>query len=192
MKKLIFATGNKNKLFEAQKILGENICLSTPSDYNINEDIPETADTLKGNAILKAQYIYERTQEDCFADDTGLEIDYLNGAPGVYSARYAGENKLAKDNIAKVLNELQGLPLELRTARFKCVIALILDGELHTFEGCCEGVITFECSGSEGFGYDPIFRPSGYQASFSELSLEEKNTISHRGIAMKLLADKLK
>jgi XTP/dITP diphosphohydrolase len=135
-------------------------------------------------------YIWDRLHENCFADDTGLEIDALNGAPGVYSARYAGEKCSFQDNIEKVLKELEGTPAP-RTARFRCVVALIIDGEVTTFDGIVEGEITLEPKGNGGFGYDPIFKPQGYDKCFSELSAEEKNSISHRGMAMKLLAEHL-
>jgi XTP/dITP diphosphohydrolase len=187
---IIFATGNKHKLQEAQQILGPTFSLKTSAECGITEDIPETADTLKGNAIQKAMYIWDRLHTNCFADDTGLEIDALNGAPGVYSARYAGEKCSFQDNIEKVLKELEGTPAP-RTARFRCVVALIIDGEVTTFDGIVEGEITLEPKGNGGFGYDPIFKPQGYDKCFSELSAEEKNSISHRGMAMKLLAEHL-
>ena len=187
---IIFATGNKHKLQEAQQILGPTFSLKTLAECGITEDIPETADTLKGNAIQKAMYIWDRLHTNCFADDTGLEIDALNGAPGVYSARYAGEKCSFQDNIEKVLKELEGAPAP-RTARFRCVVALIIDGEVTTFDGIVEGEITLEPKDNGGFGYDPIFKPQGYDKCFSELSAEEKNSISHRGMAMKLLAEHL-
>lgn len=187
---IIFATGNKHKLQEAQQILGPSFHLKTPAECGITEDIPETSDTLRGNAIQKAMYIWDKLHINCFADDTGLEIDALDGAPGVYSARYAGENKSFQDNIDKVLKELDGVPAP-RTARFRCVVALVIDGNITTFDGIVEGEITVEPKGDGGFGYDPIFKPSGYAQCFSELTPQEKNSISHRGMAMKLLSDYL-
>ena len=188
---IIFATGNKHKLQEAQQILGPEFTLKTSAESGITEDIPETSDTLKGNAIQKAMYIWDRLHTNCFADDTGLEIDALNGAPGVYSARYAGEKCSFQDNIVKVLKELEGVPAP-RTARFRCVVALVVDGQITTFDGIVEGEITLEPRGNGGFGYDPIFKPQGYDRCFSELSADEKNSISHRGMAMKLLSEHLK
>lgn len=188
---IIFATGNKHKLQEAQQILGPEFTLRTSAESGITEDIPETSDTLKGNAIQKAMYIWDRLHTNCFADDTGLEIDALNGAPGVYSARYAGEKCSFQDNIVKVLKELEGVPAP-RTARFRCVVALVVDGQISTFDGVVEGEITLEPRGNGGFGYDPIFKPQGYDRCFSELSADEKNSISHRGMAMKLLSEHLK
>ena len=188
---IIFATGNKHKLQEAQQILGPEFTLRTSAESGITEDIPETSDTLKGNAIQKAMYIWDRLHTNCFADDTGLEIDALNGAPGVYSARYAGEKCSFQDNIVKVLKELEAVPAP-RTARFRCVVALVVDGQITTFDGIVEGEITLEPRGNGGFGYDPIFKPQGYDRCFSELSADEKNSISHRGMAMKLLSEHLK
>lgn len=188
---IIFATGNKHKLQEAQQILGPEFTLRTSAESGITEDIPETSDTLKGNAIQKAMYIWDRLHTNCFADDTGLEIDALNGAPGVYSARYAGEKCSFQDNIVKVLKELERVPAP-RTARFRCVVALVVDGQITTFDGIVEGEITLEPRGNGGFGYDPIFKPQGYDRCFSELSADEKNSISHRGMAMKLLSEHLK
>lgn len=188
---IIFATGNKHKLQEAQQILGPEFTLRTSAESGITEDIPETSDTIKGNAIQKAMYIWDRLHTNCFADDTGLEIDALNGAPGVYSARYAGEKCSFQDNIVKVLKELEGVPAP-RTARFRCVVALVVDGQITTFDGIVEGEITLEPRGNGGFGYDPIFKPQGYDRCFSELSADEKNSISHRGMAMKLLSEHLK
>lgn len=189
--KIIFATGNRHKLQEAQQILGPSFELTTPADCGITEDIPETSDTLRGNAIQKAMYIWDRLHTNCFADDTGLEIDALGGAPGVYSARYAGEKCSFQNNIDKVLKELDGIPTP-RTARFRCVVALVIDGEVTTFDGFVEGEITTTPTGDGGFGYDPIFLPKGYDKCFSELPPEEKNAISHRGMAMKLLSEHLK
>ncbi len=196
---IIFATNNKHKLEEARQILGLDFILKTPADLGLLEEIPETSDTLQGNAIQKARYIFDRTGKNCFADDTGLEVDALGGAPGVYSARYAGEQHSSKDNMEKLLFEMKSFPAKggnggesPRSAHFRCVIALILDGETYTFEGRVEGEITLAPSGEGGFGYDPVFRPAGYDLCFSELTPEEKNSISHRGIAMRLLSDFLK
>jgi len=186
--KIIFATGNRNKLKEASQILGSSFELITPADIGITEDIPETSDTIKGNAIQKAEYLFSKTGNPCFADDTGLEVDALNGAPGVYSARYAGEGKKSSDNMHKLLTELHGTTE--RTAQFRTTIALILkNGELHTFDGIIKGSITTTEKGTGGFGYDPIFMPDGYDKTFAELSDEEKNKISHRGLAMKKLQE---
>lgn len=186
---IIFATANKNKLIEAQKHLGEAFNLITPADLGFDEDIPETCPTIRENAIQKAQFIWDKFRKNCFADDTGLEIDALNGAPGVYSARYSGEPKDPRRNVALVLDQLKNTPDNERTARFRCAIALILDGNLHVFEGICEGIITRQCSGIEGFGYDPIFIPNGFDKTMAQMTLDEKNLISHRGKALTLLKD---
>lgn len=187
MKKIIFATGNRNKLREVQQMTGDGYTLLTPADYGITEDIPETSPTIEGNALQKARYIYERTGADCFADDTGLEIEALGGEPGVYSARYAGESKSSEDNINLVLKKMNGT--ENRKARFITVIALIYGGKEYLFEGVINGTITTERHGTEGFGYDPVFLPDGYDRTFAEMTLEEKNPISHRGRAIaKLIA----
>lgn len=184
--KIIFATGNRNKLREIQALIGSQAELSTPADHGITEDIPEDQPTLEGNALQKARYIYEKTGMNCFADDTGLEVEALGGEPGVYSARYAavngaGEGHSSEANMALLLERLRGA--ENRRARFRTVIALILNGEEHLFEGIVEGEITRERSGAEGFGYDPVFRPTGYEQTFAEMPLELKNSISHRGRA---------
>lgn len=184
--KIIFATGNRNKLREIQALIGSRAELSTPSDHGITEEIPENQPTLEGNALQKARYIYEKTGMNCFADDTGLEVEALGGEPGVYSARYAavngaGEGHSSEANMALLLERLRGV--ESRRARFRTVIALILDGREHLFEGIVEGEITREQSGAEGFGYDPVFRPTGYEQTFAEMPLELKNSISHRGRA---------
>lgn len=184
--KIIFATGNRHKLEEIQALIGSAAGLSTPADHGITEEIPEDQPTLEGNALQKARYIYERTGMNCFADDTGLEVEALDGEPGVYSARYAalagaGTGHSAEDNMTLLLEKLDGQPN--RKARFRTVIALILDGKEHFFEGIVEGEITTARSGADGFGYDPIFRPDGYAETFAEMSLELKNQISHRGRA---------
>ena len=181
---LIFATHNRHKVSEVQAMLPAGIHVRSLSDLGCDEDIPETADTLQGNALQKAQFVHERYHCNCFADDTGLEIDALDGRPGVYSARYAGEGCSFDDNVRKVLAELENVPLEQRTARFRTVIALILDGRTYFFEGKVEGLMTLERHGVEGFGYDPIFLPEGYGQTFAEMDASEKNRISHRGRAM--------
>ena len=189
---IIFATGNRHKLEEAQQILGDKYTLKTPADFGITEDIPETADTIEGNALQKVQYIWDKVHMPCFADDTGLFVDALDGAPGVRSARYAGEDKKAEDNVKKLLQEMDGRTD--RSARFRCIVALMMDGQPKLFEGTVEGVITTAPSGNGGFGYDPVFAPEKYgkERTFSELTAQEKNEISHRGEAMRLLAEYLK
>lgn len=189
---IIFATGNRHKLEEAQQILGDKYTLKTPADFGITEDIPETADTIEGNALQKVQYIWDKVHMPCFADDTGLFVDALDGAPGVRSARYAGEDKKAEDNVKKLLQEMDGRTD--RSARFRCIVALMMDGQPKMFEGKVEGVITTKPSGNGGFGYDPVFAPEKYgnERTFSELTAQEKNEISHRGEAMRLLAEYLK
>ena len=190
--KLVFATGNKGKLAEAAEILGSGFEICCPADMGVTEEIPETGSTLRENSIQKASYIYERLHCDCFADDTGLEVDALGGAPGVYSARYAGSHDFDA-NIAKLLRELEGVPYERRTARFRCVVTLILGGEMHFFEGRTEGHIALERSGSKGFGYDPVFVPDAFpEQSFAELGPELKNSVSHRGQSLRALADWLR
>ncbi len=189
-KQLIFATNNRNKLKEIDSIIGDRYDLTTPAACGITEDIPEDQDTIAGNASQKSHYIFDRVGIDCFADDTGLEVEALNGAPGVYSARYAGEQKNSDDNIDLLLKNMAGT--ENRKARFKTVISLIVDGKEHLFEGVVNGVITTERHGTEGFGYDPVFRPDGYDITFAEMSLEEKNRISHRGKAVVQLVNFLK
>lgn len=189
---IIFATGNRHKLEEAQQILGDKYTLKTPADFGITEDIPETADTVEGNALQKVQYIWDKVHMPCFADDTGLFVDALDGAPGVRSARYAGEDKKAEDNVKKLLQEMEGRSD--RSARFRCIVALMMDGQPKLFEGKVEGVITTAPSGNGGFGYDPVFAPEKYgkERTFSELTAQEKNEISHRGEALRLLAEYLK
>ncbi len=185
--KLVFATNNLYKLEEVQNLLGDEFNLLSLKDISFSSEIPEDFETLKENALQKAQFIYDRYKIDCFADDTGLEIDHLKGAPGVYSARYAGENCSFDDNIDKVLQELGGA--NNRKARFRTVIALIIKGETYFFEGIVDGVILTERHGTDGFGYDPIFRPLGFEKSFAQMDLDEKNEISHRGRATKKLVD---
>ena len=187
--KIIFATGNKGKLREASEILGESYELVTPADLGIMEDIPETGDTLRANSIQKAEYLYERTGLDCFADDTGLEVDALGGAPGVHSARYAGEGHDFNANIEKLLAEMEGVPEELRTARFKNVVTLIIGGEKYFFEGVVEGKIATERSGVQGFGYDPVFKADVFGGkTFAEVGEDAKNSISHRGQTLRAMA----
>lgn len=183
--KLVFASNNKNKIQEIQALVPKNIQIVSLEDIGCTEDIPETADTIEGNAILKANYVTEKYGYNCFADDTGLEVDALNGAPGVYSARYAGEQKDANDNMDKLLTELEDKSN--RKANFKTVIALNLNGKQNLFTGIINGKIIEEKIGTNGFGYDPIFVADGYEKTFAELTMEEKSTISHRGIAVKEL-----
>jgi XTP/dITP diphosphohydrolase len=182
--KIVFATGNPNKLKEIKSAINSFKIVGL-KDLGINEEIPETGDTLKKNALQKAKYVYEKTGLDCFSDDTGLEIEALNYRPGVYSAMYAGADCNAENNIRKVLQELEESPN--RNAQFKTVIALILKGQEYFFEGVVSGVILKETFGKSGFGYDPIFRPIGYKESFAEISITQKNEISHRGLAVKKL-----
>ncbi len=188
--RIIFATNNRHKLEEVSAILGAEFELVTPADCGITEDIPETQPTLEGNALQKARYIHERTGSDCFADDTGLEVTALGGAPGVRSARYAGDKHDFDDNNRLLLKNLEDEAD--RSARFRTVIALILDGEEHLFEGRVEGAIIDEYRGTGGFGYDPIFVPEGSEATFAEMSTEQKNAISHRARAVEKLNDFLK
>ena len=183
--KLVFASNNKNKIQEIQALVPNIIQIVSLEEIGCIEDIPETADTIEGNAILKANYVTEKYGFDCFADDTGLEVDALNGAPGVYSARYAGEQKDANDNMDKLLSELKDKSN--RKANFKTVIALNLNGKQNLFTGIINGKIIKEKIGTNGFGYDPIFVADGFDKTFAELSMEEKSTISHRGIAVKEL-----
>lgn len=182
---LVFATQNQNKANEIQQLVPSGVQVKTLKDIGCHDDIPETAETLEGNATQKSVYVVEKFGVNCFADDTGLEIEALNGEPGVISARYAGPQKKAGDNMALVLKKMAGI--ENRRAQFRTVISLIIDGAEKQFEGVVSGMITTEKSGTEGFGYDPIFRPEGYDITFSEMSMEEKNRISHRGIAVRKL-----
>lgn len=186
---IIFATGNAHKVTEAQKALGNGVTLIMPKELGITEDIPETGNTLEANAIQKCQYLWERLHKACFADDTGLEVEALDGGPGVHTARYAGESKDPGANMDKLLYELDGK--RNRKARFRTAVAYIdNNGEQHLFEGVLEGEIAHTRSGSEGFGYDPVFIPYGYGGkTLAEISLEEKNAISHRGKAMRALME---
>lgn len=187
---LVFATNNNNKVKEIQALIGDNFKILSLKSVNCLEDIPETADTLEGNALQKANYLFDNYNYNCFADDTGLLVESLNNEPGVYSARYAGKQKNAEDNMNLLLKKLKNK--ENRKAKFQTVIALILNGKTVTFTGEVHGEITKEKSGIDGFGYDPIFKPNGYNITFSEMSLEEKNIISHRGIATRKLLEYLK
>ena len=189
-KKLVFATNNAHKLEEIAAILGEKIELLSLKDIECTADIPETANTLEGNATQKAEYIYQQYGLDCFADDTGLEVEALDGAPGVFSARYAGEGHNSEDNMQKLLHNLQGVTN--RKAQFRTVICLIWDGKKYLFEGICKGEIIEEKRGNAGFGYDPIFVPEGYDQTFAELGNDIKNSISHRAKAVELLCNFLK
>ncbi|WP_418511503.1 non-canonical purine NTP diphosphatase [Corallibacter sp.] len=184
---LVFATNNLNKLKEVQKLIPETITLLSLKDIGCNEDIPETQNTIEGNAIQKAEYVKTNYGYDCFADDTGLEVNALNGEPGVFSARYAGPQRDANDNMDKLLHHLENK--NDRSAQFKTVIALHLNGKLETFTGICKGSITQTKSGSQGFGYDPIFKAEDYIQTFAEITLEEKNRIGHRGKAVSKLVD---
>lgn len=198
--KLIFATGNKGKLQEAQEILGPEFELVTPADLGIDDDVEETGATLKENSIIKARYIYEKTGMPCFADDTGLEVDSLGGAPGVHTARYAEEMALAEGreapashdfqaNMDTLLAELKKHPGETRVARFRSVVTLIIDGEEHYFQGMMHGRIAEKQSGTRGFGYDPIFVPDEFPGeTLAEITLEAKDAISHRGKALRAMA----
>ena len=183
--KIVFATNNPNKLKEIQSLIPKEIEIISLNEIGFNEDIPETGDTLEANAFQKAHYIKDNFNYDCFADDTGLEIDELNGDPGVYSARYAGPERNANANMNKVLNELKGK--KIRKAQFRTAIALILKGEEHLFEGKVEGYISKDKQGNEGFGYDPIFIPENDIRSFAQMSMQEKGVISHRGRAVRKL-----
>ncbi|MEA4976761.1 MAG: non-canonical purine NTP diphosphatase [Paludibacter sp.] len=189
MRKLVFATNNKHKLEEVRDVsLGLTEILSL-KEINCSDDIPETADTLEGNALLKARHIYDKYGYDCFADDTGLEVEALDGRPGVYSARYAGEEQDAAKNMQKLLSELAGK--ENRRARFRTVVALIEKGKINYFEGIINGHITTSPAGNAGFGYDPVFIPEGFSQTFAELGSELKNKISHRALAINELKNYL-
>ncbi len=191
MKRLIFASNNKHKLVEVRAALEGIAKVVSLAEAGLEGEIPETADTLQGNALQKAQWVWERTHIDCFADDTGLEVDALNGAPGVYSARYAGEHCSFDDNINKLLAALDGESN--RKADFRTVICLIEKGEVHYFEGRVDGqILTERHTNGEGFGYDPIFMPDRFAVSFAEMPLDVKNSISHRGRAVEKLAAYLK
>lgn len=183
--KLVFASNNHNKIAEIKQMLPSSIELLSLEEIGCIEDIPETADTIEGNAILKANYVSEKYGFSCFADDTGLEVEALNGEPGVYSARYAGEQKNADDNMDKLLENLKDKSS--RKAQFKTIIALNINNEQHLFEGIIKGDIITEKRGQKGFGYDPIFVPEGFSTTFAEMEMNEKAKLSHRGIATRKL-----
>lgn len=195
---LIFATSNKGKLREAREILGDDYVLRSSAESGITEDIPETGSSFRENSLQKAEYIWKKCGCNCFSDDSGLEVDALGGAPGIYSARYAGEGHDFDRNISKLLHELslldakaliEGKAAPERTARFRCVVTLILDGEAHFFEGSIEGRIAYSRSGNGGFGYDPVFIPDAFpDRSLAEVPEDVKNSISHRGEALRKMA----
>jgi XTP/dITP diphosphohydrolase len=187
MHNIIFATNNRHKLIEVQNILGNSFNLKSLEDIGFLDEIPEDFSTLEQNASQKAWHIYNRYKTDCFADDTGLEVESLNGQPGVFSARYAGDHKNPEDNIIKLLGELHDKPN--RKAQFRTIISFILDGKEHRFEGIVMGKIVEHLRGNQGFGYDPVFVPDGYTQTFAEMDLSLKNRISHRGLAIKKLTD---
>jgi XTP/dITP diphosphohydrolase len=187
--KLVFATNNLNKLKEVQSLMPQHISLLSLKDIGCFEDIPETQDTIEGNAIQKATYIKSNYGYDCFADDTGLEVDTLNGEPGIYSARYAGKQRNANDNTNKLLKKLENKSN--RAAQFKTVIALQINNTQLTFKGICKGTITTIKKGDKGFGYDPIFKPDGFELTFAEMDLKLKNNIGHRGKAVSQLINYL-
>ena len=190
MKQLVFVTNNSHKLKEAQSIIGRDFKIVSLADIGCTEEIAETGETIEANASQKAFYIYEKYKVNCFADDTGLEIESLGGQPGVYSARYAGKECIFENNINKVLEEMQNSTN--RKACFRTIVSLIIDGKETQFEGRVEGEILHEKHGNAGFGYDPIFRPTGYQKSFAEMRSDEKNLISHRGRAIQKLMEYLR
>jgi XTP/dITP diphosphohydrolase len=184
---ICFATNNKNKLAEVRAKIGSGFNILSLNDIGCFEELPETKDTIEGNSEQKASYVFNKYHVNCFADDTGLEVSALNGAPGVYSARYAGTGCTSEDNMSKLLSELKGV--KNRKASFKTCITLIFEGKKHIFTGEVKGFILEERTGEKGFGYDPIFMPEGYNVSFAQMSIEEKNAISHRGVAVGDLAD---
>jgi XTP/dITP diphosphohydrolase len=190
MRTLVFSTNNRHKLEEVSDVLGDNFHILSLKDIGIDADIPEDGDTLEANALIKARYIWKVKKCDCFADDTGLEVEALGNAPGVYSARYAGEQKRPEDNVRKLLSELKGATN--RKARFRTVIAAIINGKEYLFEGTVAGEIIDAPRGQAGFGYDPVFVPEGYTETFAELGNEAKNKISHRAKAVEKLAEFLK
>jgi len=190
MRNLVFATNNLHKLKEVEQILKGMARIISLADIGCRDEIPETGDSIEENASQKSHYIYDRYKLDCFADDTALEVDALDGRPGVFSARYAGEGKSFSDNIHKLLGELQNAGN--RKARFRTVVSLILNGREYLFEGIIEGEILQKAAGHMGFGYDPVFRPAGHQLSFAEMHDDDKNRISHRGEAIRKMAEFLK
>jgi len=187
---LVFVTHNKHKISEVTAIAGTDISVVGMADFGLNEEIPETSDTLTGNALQKARFFYEKFHRDCFADDTGLEVEALGGRPGVYSARYAGEHATYSENVEKLLEEMKGVTE--RRARFVTVVALILNGKEYLFEGEVKGEIIEEPRGVSGFGYDPVFKPDFSALTFAELGEEEKNSHSHRGNALRKMIEFLK
>lgn len=189
MKEIVFATNNVNKLSEMRAIIGDKYKILSLKDIGCDEDIPETAITLEGNAEIKARYVKDKYGYDCFADDTGLEVEALGGAPGVYSARYAGNEHDSEKNMNLLMHNMQGKSN--RKARFRTVIALIIGDKLNLFEGIVNGNITNEACGLNGFGYDPVFQPDGYEETFAMMKSECKNSISHRGLATKKLINYL-
>ncbi len=184
---LLFATSNKNKVIEMRTLLGPGVRLLSLEDVGCQEEIPETSDTIEGNALQKVRYIIQKYHIDCFADDTGMEVDVLDGRPGVFSARYAGDSRDANKNMDKVLGELS--TQENRGAQFRTILALILGGKEFSFEGIMRGTILYEKRGNSGFGYDPIFQPQGFSRSFAEMNLTEKNGTSHRAAAALKMAE---
>ncbi len=190
MESIVFATSNPNKIREVDELIGEIFNIIGLKEIGCEEDIPETQPTIEGNALQKAQYVLDNYQSDCFAEDTGLEVEALNGEPGVYSARYAGPQRNSQDNMDLLLQKLEGN--ENRKARFKTVVALVLEGEVHTFEGIVEGRIGFAPQGEGGFGYDPLFYPEQHDITFAEMDPATKNAISHRGRAIHKLVEFLK
>lgn len=187
---LVFVTANAHKAAEVQKVVSKAIKIVSLKDINCSDDIEETANTFQGNALLKAKHVYNKYNKNCFADDSGLEVEALNNEPGVFSARYAGVPKSDEKNTAKLLKNLEGI--ENRKARFRTVIALILDGKEYLFEGIIEGTIAQQPIGTNGFGYDPVFIPAGYTKTFAQMTAEEKNQISHRAIAVSKMNEFLK
>lgn len=187
---LVFVTANAHKAAEVQKVVSTTIKIVSLKDINCSDDIEETANTFQGNALLKAKHIYNKYYKNCFADDSGLEVEALNNEPGVFSARYAGVTKSDEKNTAKLLKNLEGI--ENRKARFRTVIALIFDGKEYLFEGIIEGTIAQQPIGTNGFGYDPVFIPAGYTNTFAQMTAEEKNQISHRAIAVSKMNEFLK
>jgi XTP/dITP diphosphohydrolase len=183
--KLVFATNNKHKLEEVRSMLSDRFTIVGLEDIGCREEIEETESTLEGNSKIKSDFVSKNYSLDCFADDTGLEVEALDGAPGVYSARYAGENATFEDNVNKLLTELRGESN--RRARFRTVISLKLEGKQYFFEGVCNGEITVKPAGEKGFGYDPVFRPEGSQLTFAEMDMQQKSRISHRGKAVQKL-----
>lgn len=189
MKEIVFATNNQHKLEEVRAIVGKYFNVLSLADINCCEDIPETGSTFEENALQKARYVFEKYGYDCFADDSGLEVSALDNAPGVFSARYAGEPTDSQRNIEKLMHNMQGVSH--REAQFRTVIALLYEGEQLLFEGCIKGVIIDTLRGDKGFGYDPVFRPCGYEETFAEMSSEQKNKISHRALATNQLIEYL-